>query len=199
MKSSTDENSQRLIRLGKNLIKLGKTLQEQPPPESGIPYVKYLQVGLKKGVRRMKIGYAELQQTYTLLLDSLKQIQNAYRELVTYLDNSQEDLDQEELERITLVSTQLKQSVQNLSSIDFEQVSFATVIDLATQVLSQKEKMGPELDFIFEYMTDMKEKSEDISKFMDEFRNQLPSLIDAFQEVFIELELTVQAQKRDSD
>lgn len=197
LEDSVQGNSSRLVRIGQSLIKLGKTIAEPPPPESGIPYTVYMELGLKKAARRMKIGYAELEQCYGLLLDSFRKINTAHKDLVTYLDVPEEDLDSEDIEQIKAVSLNLRGTVINLANTPFERQEFDAVITMADELLGKKAEIPDELAFVLMYMEEMKDKSLLIKSFMAEFVVEIKALIDSFKEIFVELELNLQEQEEE--
>ncbi|RQH11351.1 hypothetical protein D4Z78_27060 [Okeania hirsuta] len=180
------------------MIKLGKTIAEPPPPESGIPYPVFMKAGLKKASRRMKIGYAELEQCYGLLLDSFRKINKAHKDLVSYLDIPDEELDTEDLEQIKAVSLNLRGTVTNLANTQFERQEFDAVITMADQLLGKKDEIPEELDFVLMYMQQMKDKSLQIKNFMAEFVVEIKALIESFKEIFVELELNLQEQEEEA-
>lgn len=197
LEDSVEGNSSRLVRIGQSLIKLGKTIAEPPPPESGIPYPVFMELGLKKAARRMKIGYAELEQCYGLLLDSFRKINKAHKDLVNYLDIPEEELDAEDLAQIKAVSTNLRGTVINLANTPFERQEFDAVITMADQLLGKKGEIPEELDFVLMYMQQMKDKSLQIKAFMAEFIVEIKNLIESFKEIFVELELNLQEQEEE--
>ncbi|MEL6250371.1 MAG: hypothetical protein AAFR87_00055 [Bacteroidota bacterium] len=194
LEDSVQGNSSRLVRIGQSLIKLGKTIAEPPPPESGIPYAIYMELGLKKAARRMKIGYAELEQSYGLLLDSFRKINSAHKDLVNYLDVPEEELDPEDISQIKSVSVNLRGTVVNLANIEFERKEFDAVITMADGLLDKQSEIPEELGFVLTYMQEMKDKSLQIKSFMVEFVLEINGLIESFKEIFVELELNLQEQ-----
>ena len=197
LEDSVEGNSSRLVRIGQSLIKLGKTIAEPPPPESGIPYAVFMEMGLKKASRRMKIGYAELEQCYGLLLDSFRKINKAHKDLVNYLDIPEEELDAEDIEQIKAVSLNLRGTVINLANTPFERQEFDAVITMADQLLGKKGEIPEELAFVLMYMQQMKDKSMEIKAFMAEFVVEIKALIESFKEIFVELELNLQEQEEE--
>lgn len=55
-----DQRSQRLIKLGHNLINFGGIIREKPSPDDVIPYEEKIKIGTLKGTRRIKISFLEL-------------------------------------------------------------------------------------------------------------------------------------------
>lgn len=192
LEDSVQENTIRLTRVGQGLIKLGKTIAESPPEESGIPRLLYMEQALKKASRRMKIGYAELEHTYGILLDSFRKLNTAHRGLVDYLDFPDEDLDDEDFEQIKQVSVNLRTTLENINNTSFSTKEFDAVISLADSLLIQEGKLPPEYDFAFFYMNDMKTKSLDVKSYMAGFTEEIKLLNESFKEIFIELELNLQ-------
>ncbi len=195
--SSVDANSEQVIRIGESLIKLGKTLESQPPEGSGIDPLTYMKMGLKKGSRRMKIGYAEAEQTFQAILAAFQQIYQAYKNLVNYLDNPQEDLESEELTRVRTVSDALKRSITNMESTEFNQLDFQAVVAMADQILGMREQLGTTYEFLFTFMEEMKAKTLAFKDVLGNIEGELPGLIQGFQELFIELALNIHEQQED--
>lgn len=192
LKDSVDKNSTQVIKIGEQMIKLGEILQGKPPEGSGISPLDYLKIGVKKGSRRMKIGYAEVEQTYLALLESFKQIHLAYSKLVTYLDHPTEELEKEHSIRLRTSTDELKKSIQNIEGANFKRVDFQGVVAMAEHVLSLKEQLGSEYDFLFSFMEEMKSKSLYLSEFMQDFQAKIKELTVIFRELFIELEMSIQ-------
>jgi len=193
LKVNAQEKKEGLTQMANSLMKLANLVGEKPPPESGVSLVDWINSGVKKGNRRLKIGMMQIKELRRSQLQIFRNMANGYANLVEYLDFPEEQINQQQREHIKLETTHLNRYVTNLEeNTNPDYVQFKNIKKMFGELVVLKSKVGPEFNSYFESMGMIEAGLDEILIFIEKNILELDGVKNTLKELLSELKINIQ-------
>ncbi len=187
-----NDKSSKIIRIGNDLIGLGNVLQEKPSPDDKIPYEQKITIGTQKGIRRIKIGFLELQELKSSMLEGIQKIHITYSDLVKYLDAPNEEIGTEQFAGIQSAAASLEIFMKKYNPEDEPEIAQITKArSMFDQLFKYKDQLGETFDNYFIAIEDVLPKFDDTLTFLVANQKALQTTKTKLQKTLTELQFNI--------